>query len=482
MPQASDYALDLSFFQGKEKWVGDFLSALPWYSWLRLYVYTAAHVTDANAVHHVLGGLILLTQTMPECAITLSDGRTHSNIYGLCTASSGARKTECVKVAEIVAKKAVLPTVVTTAPGSREGFIDSLDARYGGHPRQALVYEEFAEFLGISASATGGRFAGHAQSMRAAIMNVYDGGNGQRRLAGRRDTKTGRVNEEVRGAAEPRVSLLGTANYRILTENCTADDWLDGFMGRFLLLEGELERWYLKAPPLHPFLGSLASELRFRADLARQQFASDSNIFGKSFPEPGYNDLDEAAYALFARWATAMHMRERDENMIVAAAMTRIASLALRVAMILSWDFGEAGGLHGDFGERHTEPGWRITSAEMYPAILVADRHLESYRYAVSNVVLTPEEAPIRAVEQALRQADNYNRALTIGEISLATSRTKKTVEAALDTLIERGVVGYPPRKREGTTKSEYVIKDGVVEKVRHLPPQAPPDLFSKGG
>lgn len=450
---------NLSAFEGSEAWVGEFLRMLPDDSILKHYIYYASQVTDANAGHHVPMGLILLAQAGPDAGVMLADHSTVSNIYALVTATSGARKTECLKIGRRVATQAGLHSALGTLPGSREGFIDSLDVNLGGSAKQALIYNEFADFLGITATQGRGRMGGHAVTLRGTIMDAYDGQPVVRQLAGRRDRDSGEMSREVRGAERPRVSLIGAANYRVLSKHTTSDDWLDGFMGRFFVTDGEMQRFYFRQRPWPVAMNAVVTELQRRRQQETERCLRTMLTNGGKFPEPASDDLTPDAEARLAQWALDCRIKAKTAHLLVSAAMQRLTPLALRIALLLSWDYGQVRTAASSDAE-----GWRLTLNEVEPAIFLAERHLAAYEYAVSNIVLNEEERPIREVEQVIRGADNNLCGLTMGEISAATSRSERTVKDALSTLLTRRTI--TKRTRRDTPIEEFVIRDGIALKV----------------
>jgi hypothetical protein len=465
-------------FEGSEAWVGELLRMLPDASILKHYVFYAAQVTDANAGHHVPMGLVLLSQAGPDLGIVLADHSTFNNLYALVTASSGARKTECLKIGRKVANMAGLHTALVPTPGSREGFIDALDVNMGGHAKQALIYNEFADFLGITAAQGRGRMAGHATTLRSAIMDAYDGQPVVRQLAGRRERDSSETTREVRGTQTPRVSLIGASNYRVLSKHTTADDWLDGFMGRFFLTHGEMHRFYFRPRGWPVEMQAVASELQRRraqeAERSLRRMLSD----GGKFPTPAGDDTTPDAEARLESWAYEMRKRATNAHPLVAAAMQRLTPLTLRIALMLSWDYGQA-----KTAAEHDADGWRLTLNEIEPAIFLAERHLDAYEYAVANVVLNEEERPVRDIEQAVRHADNNGAGLTFGEVSEKTSRVERTVKEALSTLMHRRTI--TKRQRRDTAHEEFIITNGIAHRVvmmrqREEPSVNMADLFGE--
>lgn len=470
---------DLSFFSGTEAWVGDFLKLLPQErSILRNYTWNAAHITHANAGFHVGVGLILLSQIAPTKGIRLSSrSKPSSNIFVLNLAPTGQAKTESIHIGETVGKEAGLITLTTNPPGSREGLIDSLDDQHpdlNGRPKQALLYPEFADFLSITTAGGRGRSAGHAATMRASFMAIFDGGSATRVLAAARNRETGEVHETKRGTETPVVSMIGAANYRVLTQHTTEDDWHSGFVGRYLMIDGEMERYYPQVQPWPDSMQNVIDVIRWRLMLEQNRYINNNPLFPLPSEDREYGAYYPDARARMDRWATDMHLSGRSEsNGLVAAALPRLQPLCARIATLLCFDFGEASGL--DTGGVPL-PGWRIGLREVEAAIYLTERHLQSYRYAASHVVLNEEERPIRDVETALRRADAGGRMLTEGQISADTARTMRTVGDALVTLMSRGVV-RKVQPAEGTPGIRYQIVDGFTDKVVALYPTVQPAI-----
>ena len=466
---------DLSFFDGSEAWVGEFLKMLPPdRSILYNYVWNAAQSTDANAGFHIGAGLILLTQIGPRYGVFAADGRTPSNLFILCLAPTGMRKTAALKMGVDVSRAAEIYTVLDTTPGSREGFLNTTDEALGGMPQQALVYSEFSDFLGITGGGGKGKNTGHAASLRDVLMKAYDCDSLARTLAGGRDRATGERNEAtVIGTDKPMVSLIGAANYYVLSAHMTQTDWLNGFMGRFLIFDGEPARHLFRQGPLMTDgMQRVVDVLRWRNQQKRERDTTIIGPFPKCCMDAPYTDLDPMAYDRLYAWSIKMRQRlQQESNPLVAAAMSRLDALCMRIALLLSLDYGEVAAWRA---------GWRLTLEEIEPAIFLTERHLEAYRYAAKHVVLNEEEKPIRDIEIALRHADAANRTLTEGEISADTSRNDRTVSDALRTLMSRNVV----RKvtKESSNAVRYQIVGGIAERLLYMPstqglfdPPAPP-------
>lgn len=448
---------DLSMFRGNEVWVGDFLRLLPEESILRRYVLAASKITDANAGLHIPAGLVLLSQIGPSKGLRLQDG-TLNNLYAVLMASAGARKTECLKIARKVAERAGLTSMSDPPPGSREGFIDSLDVNHGGSEKRAVLYEEFKDFLVTTQTGGRGRMAGHAQSIRASLMTAYDGSPMERQLAARRNADTGSTDREVRGARYPVVSLLGAANYHVLSQHTGVEDWRDGFMGRFFLMDGEMERFHPRIQPWPYEMDGVIATLRERHEVECQREQQMSLVNGGLFPDATREGIDPNIMAGYDDWATTSFFT-RPDNDLVAVAMKRLQPLSMRVALLLSWDYGLARA-----ASLQNQSGWFLTDRELSPATWLVERHLDAYKTAVANVVLHDEERPIRDVEIELRTADNNRQGLTIGEISQRTSRTERTVRDALITLMCRGTVRE--RQRDDTATKEFILAEGLVSKI----------------
>lgn len=474
---------DLTFFKGREAWVGDFLNMLPQrQSILRNYVWNAAQITDANAGHHVGMGLILLSQVAPRFGLWANDGQTFSNLYTLILASTGSRKSASISLGLKVGRAAGIQTLVDEVPGSREGFIDSLDDNtpgLNGRPRQALVYSEFADFLNITATAAKGRQGGHAASLRGAIMNAYDGVSMERVLSAHREQGSASVVQDPRGTKHPVVSLIGAANYHVLSAATMQSDWLNGFMGRFLFIDGEMQRFYFRPQPWPDTMQDVIAALSTRLTWERDRVMQQTPVFPPPCNALPYTDLADDAYAALESWSHGMHLQtQKESSILVAAAMPRLLPLCYRVALLLSFDYGECSG-------QMPMPGWRIGMDTLRPAMFLVERHLEAYRTAAAHVVLNDEERPIRDVELVLRHADAGGEALTEGEISKSVSRNDRSVSDALRTLISRGVV--QKTQREGSTAVRYQIVGGFNDKVRYLPGVQPigadsaPALFATG-
>jgi hypothetical protein len=433
-------------FSGREREVADIVGLLPTGSFLKSYVMGAAEVTDAPLGYHLAAGLSLLAQTVPS-QVKLSDGTTNLNFYSIITGPSGARKTTAVTLAAKVGKAAGLQTIMEAEPGSHEGFTESLIEQ----SQQLILYPEFGDFLEASST----RKETYLTKLRSAFMKAYDGNPIGRRTVVRRD----RNGEEMGGGEvlveNYRIGILGAVALPLLVQHTSRHDWTGGFLSRFYVVHGEQERDNLRTAPWEQPMSYAVDWMRMRLNLG-------TLILGCA-----QNDMSELAWKRYEAWYYGMEARG-EKNDALRALAARLGPTALKLALLLAWDYGAAS----------SGMPWQIELSALEPAIRMTELHYRAYREIEGNFADDYEETVTQMVFSMIRNADRNGRGLTIGEISKGIRRSDKKVLDALRTLKVRGdvsdfAISRPNRYGTMSVRNEFVLTNGEVMAARDTGPGA---------
>lgn len=310
------------------------LDAIPKGSFLYDYVKYSSACTDANLAYHIVGGLIALAQTMPnDLGIPLGDGHLFANLYGLVVGpSTESRKSVALTICKRLLQDASVGVVAET-PGSHEGLSESLRA----DPKQLIVYPEFGSFLANTEK-------GYQVPIKTMLTDAYDGADLGRALAKSR-----------RGVIKsPRLSIIAGSTIDFLERHTEPADWTGGFLARFFTIYADRERTFRKQP--HAVGG--------RANLIeRLQLLNGLESFGGTC-----RGFDPAVDEIWNAWYDDTERRLNDSARETRAAIARGHSMAMKVALILAWDYGGA----------RSGGDWYITEKELVPAIKITEFHIRS--------------------------------------------------------------------------------------------------------
>lgn len=414
--------------------------SLPERSFLRNYVMYASELTDANAAYHLLGGLGLLTQTIPDDMYTRHGGKLHGNLYMLAVGrSTNSRKTASVKIAREILTEAI-PGAVMTTPGSHEGLADSL----GQRPRQLLLLEEFGTLLSQSQR-------GYLAPVKNVFTEVYDGAPADRGLAVTRKVK-------VKSTPNPRLSIFGGVTPGYLSEFSQPVDWTEGFFARFLIIKAERVRKILFSKEWPDMRLWLVSVLQ---DYVSQTAAGKCT---------GY---DPEGAVLWEAFDAHQEKTAEDAPPEIAGAIGRSPGMVQKIAMLLAWDFGDA---------RKGET-WKIGAQHIAPAIEIVKMHLQSVFSLSTELAGTPDMFYRQCV---LRAVHGSRHPLTLGDISQRARILTKRAQEIITTLLEQRQI-EKVHVQEGTSAIEAYKAVTMRERnadviplrkiVSVAPPPPPPPL-----
>lgn len=376
------------------------VAAVPSHGFLREYVRFAAKSCDCHAAYHLLGGLTLLSMTIPqEFFFPYGAGETRSNFYGLAVGeSSRSRKTAAVQLAERMLQK-VAPDCVMPRPGSPQVLIDSIVER----PQQTVFYPEFGAFLSATES-------GYLRPLRTDYTELYD----CTPLA--RDTVDKRRRNKRATQDNPRLSMLAAVAPGFLEGHTLAHDWTEGFLARFLTMYAERER----EKDLPPYLPK-----SFEALVRMLEEYRDTWLGLDSPPLPCQGFSDDAV-ALWRAWSKRSERAVEGSPWLVRAAVSRAQGHARKIAPLIEWDLGAP----------RTGRPWSVSAEALASATAIAQLHIHSVMELAKG--LAPDEAMQirRRVLRAVKTEPTlYGRIIAEAQI------TARRGMEMIDTLLEEGLI-----------------------------------------
>lgn len=363
-------------------------------SFLRNYVEYAADCTDAHLSYHVLAGLTALAQA---CPIDLSfpfGMPMHSNVYGLCVGrSSDSRKSHAISVVRDILDHAI-PGTVGEVPGSKENLVKTLCEK----PKQLIIYPEFGTFLSATERSS------YLAPLKTAYTEAWDGSPLGRGL----------VKQENTEAKFPRLSLLAGSTLEYLERHSELADWTGGFMARFIVMYPDRQRLETVPP------GSPAKRPEVIAQL---QHIARSCVFGMQ--RGACLGFSSDARSIWDDWYRGVVMASKSTEE-TAGLVARSHSHALRIALLLGWDFG-----HGREGH-----DWYITPNVLLPALAITKLHLQSVERVGANLSGSKDMRDRRAVLRTIQKSPT-----SLGEVVSNSRLLLRRVKEILESLNEEGVI-----------------------------------------
>jgi hypothetical protein len=319
-------------------------AALPRSGFLRSYVEWGARWLGSSTAFHVPAALALLSQTVPTSYNFPWNTPLRTNLFALLVGpSSSSGKSRTIEAAERVLDDA-LPESTMPRPGSPEACVDALEGR-----PQILFYGEFGAFLQ-------GTTAGQLSPLRMILTDLYDCQKVGRNLV----LKPGK--KPRKPEPNPRLSILGGVTPGLLEAYTGETDWSEGFLARFYTIFSDVtedREIPIAAPQSRVEREELVKILK--------SYAAPPDIFNGMEPKP-CEGMTLAAEIMWRAWSSKNRKRARLEEQAIKAAVHRAEAHCLKIAMLLSWDYGMA---------RSGEP-WRIDTDTLEPAITFTEWHIES--------------------------------------------------------------------------------------------------------
>lgn len=372
----------------------DLVARLP-DGYVKTHVFWALPTTDAPAAFHLLAALAALSATCPQTLHLGFGTRICPNIFAMAVGHSGDdRKTSAVKKAATLLSLAV-PEVLVGDPGSAPGMVDGFEHQ----AVQVLVYDEFGNFLRSAGTGT------HMEPLKTTFNQLYDAPPSLSRR---------KANGKGVSAQEPRLTILAACANTYLESFTDLIDWGGGFMNRWFLLNAARERLYPLPQQEDPRLTAwLVQDIQRRYSLHRVA---------------KYTGFSTAGEAYWRAWFYDMSSRKLDLPAQMLGFRARVQTVALKIAMLLAWDFG-------NIAEVDT---WELTPEILAPAIEIAELHIRSVCSIAKGLAGTRDQRDRRAV---LHVVATLQELATVGAICKTTGLLKRRVAEILETLTEEGSI-----------------------------------------
>lgn len=385
------------------------IDALPAQGFVRSYVIHAMRQTTSPLCYHLGTGLTMLAATCPLNYGMWYAGALRTNLFTLLVGRSGEdQKSSALGIGKEILFEAAAP-LVGDQPGSPEGLIDSL-ARA---PSQMIPLSEFGKFL---SSAQRGYF----EPVKTLLADLWDSQSIQRARAGGRITRV----------ENPRLSVLAACSIPYLEKHTLTEDWSGGFMGRWAVMYGKRERVNPDPVGDRTYHDFLVEEVKRRA----------------SMPSAGWCEgLDRQAARLWEDWYHDLY-RRNFPNQIVGV-RSRAPTIARKAALLYGWDFGPA----------HENRPWRLSLAELEPAIAFAELHVKSIVGLSGRIAEHPDARLRRKIIIAMETNGGMT---SLGNILGELKMRKRPVLEMIDSLMEEGLVAKTPNGQGYS----YVLRSNVLQ------------------
>lgn len=329
-----------------------------------------------------------------------ADGPVRANVYTLLVGESGeAQKSTALRIGRTILFDAAA-SLIGGFPGSPEGMFEMLSEQNS----MCMVISEFGRLLS-------GAEKGYMMPIKTLLTDLWDADPTDRTKAN---------NKKVR-IDNPRLSIMAGCSIPYLEKHTLAEDWTGGFMGRWMILYANRERTVALPKANLEYRPALVNFLKERA----------------TTPSAGWcMGLDDAAETRWTEWFNDVTNRNLPRNILGIRARAPI--MALKTALLYGWDFGPASQGHP----------WRISLAELNPAIAYIEMHIKSL-VSLSFVIADHPDARLRrTVVQTIRELDRdeagvsgQGPGVSLGAILLNTKMRKRPIAEMLDALVESGTV-----------------------------------------
>jgi hypothetical protein len=213
------------------------------------------------------------------------------------------------------------------------------------------------------------------------LTDLYDCGRVGKQLVCSSRYKAPQVFKE-----KPRLSIMAGVTPGLLEAFTTEIDWTEGFLGRFFTM-------YATSEQKNSNVGL------FQGEAARQElvtllkgYATTDDIFTPTVqPCEGFGF---GAIALWDEWCHLMKERALKGERESAAAIHRALGHTIKIAMLLSWDYGAA---------RSGEP-WNVELSALEPAMKIVNLHIESVEEIAQGLAVDRDMKDERRMFQAISE------------------------------------------------------------------------------
>jgi hypothetical protein len=365
---------------------------LPDESFLAQYVTYGYERGDSPLIYHLAVGLAALAVCAPKglSIDTLPGGMVYPNFWCIISGRPAVdHKSTAIKFGRQLLTRSH-PLSICDDPGTYEGLAEAMQANKG---QLLLILEEFGDFLARTEG------SGYAQKLKSNLLKYYDCDPITRRLAKR-----------IVRVPEPRLSIVGAVNPSLIQRHAEMQDWEGGFMSRWCIFYAHKERDSFQVEPNPARMEWLTERVRYLAQ-------------SKVGPCLG---LSPAAASLWESWNADLLKRiEGTSNLPHLAAYGRTPTLAAKVALLMSLDFGTA----------NPDP-WHIEEGALVRAIQVAELH---YRSAFHMAEFAHADKDMRDRFAVLHAITTDWR--PYGDILRDASILRTRGECIVETLLEEGAV-----------------------------------------
>ena len=222
-----------------------------------------------------------------------------------------------------------------------------------------------------------------------------------------KNAKTGPTSIDV---PDPRLSVMGGCSIPYLEKHTDLQDWTGGFLGRFLFMYGKRERVDPDPEGDDTAVPWLAQGLAQRAAVA------------ETGPCLG---LTPEAKERWTAWFYQLDARPIPD--FIAGAKTRIPTMARKIAMLLSWDFGRA---------TSGQP-WYIGDVELAWALQIVELHLYSVVCLAERIAAHPD-ARIRRDVLSRIEVGKY---MSLSDLLRVTQLPQRKLKEILEGLTTDGSI-----------------------------------------
>jgi hypothetical protein len=378
---------------------------LPAQGWLRRYVEWARGCIDAHILYHVGVGLSILAQSTPPELSGPFGVDVKTNLYVMLVGESGeSRKTISIEIGRDQVLRPSQICELGEAPGSHEMLIDSLIAQ----PKMLIIYPELGAFLAACER-------GYLQPIKTAYCEAFDNSPLARPTVTGKKAKPGVATR----VEDPRLSLLCAVSQPLLERHTDSADWCGGFLSRFLMFVTTRERESFEFTTNKAGAKALAEELMIM-NAARAK-ALDLTT-GKPNTWGPCLGFDASAKLLWRSWRMQVNERLKKAPLEIRGGLSRAATQALKIGLILGWDYG---------GARKSANPWTIGEAELAPALSLVNFHMDSVTEIGGYMALTPTMRERRTILQIIRgpQWPKAGPPVHISEIITKSNLLKRRVD-----------------------------------------------------
>lgn len=381
--------------------VADVFSTLPAECWTARFLSWAYRTSDGPQVFALAGALSALSMAASADTSVWLGTRTNACFWSLCIGDSGSRKTSKMSLA-IDLLRELDPDAILKKPQSDAVLVERLAELNG---RGLLFYGEMEKFF----SAT--KKGAYREGVLAAAMELWDG-------------KPYHTDGKSAGAMvidKPQFALAGAAALGVLDKHTTEDTWTGGFLSRFAIFAAKKTRDLAKPPKLEAERGRLRDQLG--TILARPVGPLDPNL--------GIEGMSADAHQIYTDWHDRCQaVVQGAKHAWLGGVYNRLDTIALKAALTLSLDFGEA--------SRSLGNPWVLGAAEVYFGCRVANLHADSVSWVINQLASTPYERQRRSV---LQSADDQPRPLRWFLSSTKPKLSRRALSQVLDSLEAEGVI-----------------------------------------